>query len=310
MRAGGVVTAGLVARAAVSLRAGLARNFPLAELGIDSGILMHRISHSVASQGFLSTGGRAMGVENFGRLLHEAKLSKNDKEWFPRWIRRYACSVEAVEGKLPVNRDDVIRFLRSLLKNQVPAWQRLQAVRAIEAYRNLVLRTEVPSLEFIRQTLSRLADQERATGAGAGRPGVEDERHLIGQIDPNEPAVIQKVRKEMRVRHKALAVGVSVAPDGQRSAVGENPPPSRVRRLLRRVLQAGGGPGGDRQERRAAFVAAQFCDASAGGRCGHPHRAGVARTQGRADDDDLSARDEQAGAGGEEPGGRIELAGH
>jgi len=45
-----------------------------------------------------------MGVENFGRLLHEAKLSKNDKEWFPRWIRRYASSVKMVDGKLPVRR--------------------------------------------------------------------------------------------------------------------------------------------------------------------------------------------------------------
>jgi len=33
---------------------------------------------------------------------------------------------------------------------------------------------------------------------------VEDERHLIGQIDPSEPAIIQQMRKELRLRHKAL----------------------------------------------------------------------------------------------------------
>ena len=49
-----------------------------------------------------------------------------------------------------------------------------------------------------------MADQERAVGPGASRPGVEDERHLIGRIDPNEHEVVQRVRKEMRVRHKAL----------------------------------------------------------------------------------------------------------
>ena len=49
-----------------------------------------------------------------------------------------------------------------------------------------------------------MADQERAVGPGASRPGVEDERHLIGPIDPNEPEIVQRVRKEMRVRHKAL----------------------------------------------------------------------------------------------------------
>jgi len=76
----------------------------------------------------------------------------------------YASSVKMVDGKLPVTPEEVISFLRSLLKTSTPAWQRLQAVRAIEAYRNLVLRTEAPSLEFIRQKLSRLADQERAAG--------------------------------------------------------------------------------------------------------------------------------------------------
>jgi hypothetical protein len=145
---------------------------------------------------------QAMSVEMFGRALHEAKLGKNDKEWFPRCIRRYASSVKLVDGRLPVSREEVIRFLRSLLKSQTPAWQRLQAVRAIEAYRNLVLQTAEPSLQAIRQTLSRLADQERATGSG--RPGVTDERHLIGQINANEPALIQQMRRELRVRHKAL----------------------------------------------------------------------------------------------------------
>ena len=37
-----------------------------------------------------------MSVESFCRVLHEAKLGKNDQEWFPRWIRRYASSVEVV----------------------------------------------------------------------------------------------------------------------------------------------------------------------------------------------------------------------
>ena len=34
-----------------------------------------------------------MSVENFCRVLHEAKLGKNDKEWFARWIRRYASGL-------------------------------------------------------------------------------------------------------------------------------------------------------------------------------------------------------------------------
>ena len=61
------------------------------------------------------------------------------------------------------------------------------------------------------------------------------------------------------------------------------------------------------EESRGVTVPAQFRDSFARGRGGHPHRAGTARTQGRADDDDLPARDEQAGPGGEEPGGRFGL---
>jgi beta-phosphoglucomutase-like phosphatase (HAD superfamily) len=145
-----------------------------------------------------------MSVANFDRLLREARLGKNDKGWFPRWIRRYASGVTMVEGRLPVSPEEVIRFLQSLLKSNTPAWQRLQAVRAIEAYRNLVLRTELPALDHIRQKLSRLADQERATGTGAGRPGLQDERHLIGRIDPTEPVIVQEMRKQLRVRHRSL----------------------------------------------------------------------------------------------------------
>jgi hypothetical protein len=142
-----------------------------------------------------------MSVANFNRLVHDAKLSKADKEWFPRWVRRYASGVEVVEDRLSVSQDEVIDFLRSLLKSNTPAWQRLQAVRAIEAYRDLVLQTGVPPLGHIRQKLSRLADQERA---GTDRPGIRDERHLIGPIDPNEPEIIQQMRRELRVRGKML----------------------------------------------------------------------------------------------------------
>ena len=42
--------------------------------------------------------------------------------------------------------------------------QRLQAVRAIKLYRNLVLKTQWAALYEIRQTLGRLADRECAAG--------------------------------------------------------------------------------------------------------------------------------------------------
>ena len=141
-----------------------------------------------------------MSVEKFCGRLHSAELSKNDRKWFPRWIRRYALSVGVPEGQeLPVAEASVIEFSRALLESSTPAWQRLQAVRAVEVYRNLVLQTDIPPLSKIRLVLSRLADQERG-----GQAGIRDEKQLIGRIDPNEPAILQEMRKELRLRHKAM----------------------------------------------------------------------------------------------------------
>jgi hypothetical protein len=43
-----------------------------------------------------------MSVRKFCLLLNEAKVGKNDKKWFPRWVRRYASTVETVKGRLSV----------------------------------------------------------------------------------------------------------------------------------------------------------------------------------------------------------------
>jgi hypothetical protein len=76
-----------------------------------------------------------MSVKKFCWQLNEAKLGKNDKVWFPRWVRRYASMVEPGGqeiahhsqnmGKLSVTQEEVIRFLRTLRDNGTPAWQRL-----------------------------------------------------------------------------------------------------------------------------------------------------------------------------------------
>ncbi len=44
-----------------------------------------------------------MSVRNFCSLLSEAKVTKRDKEWFPRWLRGYAATVALVDGQLSVS---------------------------------------------------------------------------------------------------------------------------------------------------------------------------------------------------------------
>ena len=43
-----------------------------------------------------------MSVKQFRALLNEGKFGKNDKTWFPRWLRRYAFTVKVDQGKLSV----------------------------------------------------------------------------------------------------------------------------------------------------------------------------------------------------------------
>jgi integrase len=143
------------------------------------------------------------------RLSCQSSISKNDKRWFPRWLRRYANALTANGAKdspsanenLPVTVPLLISFLRSLRDNGVPAWQRLQAVRAIEAYRNLVRQTDEPCLKDIRLKLSRIASQEDHQV----QSNTERLPPPLGQIDPSEPTLLQQVRKELRLRRKAPA---------------------------------------------------------------------------------------------------------
>lgn len=85
-----------------------------------------------------------MSVELFAARVRGTALSPTDQQWFLAWIRRYAEAVKAEQGSLPITREFVIEFLRDLRSRSTPAWQRLQATRAIEAYNTLVLDTDQP----------------------------------------------------------------------------------------------------------------------------------------------------------------------
>ena len=145
-----------------------------------------------------------MSVVRFRHQVASAPLAPADREWFPRWIQRFADSSQNPLGNLAVTEPGVISFLRSLRDNGTPAWQRLQAVRAVEAYQRLTLATTEPSLQTIRLKLSRQVDRETAAARGNDPPGIHDERHLIGRIDPRELPILQQTRRELRLRHKAF----------------------------------------------------------------------------------------------------------
>ena len=142
-----------------------------------------------------------MSVERFLVVLKLARIHEDDGVWFGRWLRRYAVFLRQPESvPLLVSQASVKQFCRTLLAREVPAWQRLQAVRAIEFYRNQVLETAEPDLLEIQQILGRLADGERNSVNSTA-----DEAELIGVVHQNEPLWIQKMRAELRLRHYALS---------------------------------------------------------------------------------------------------------
>lgn len=146
-----------------------------------------------------------MSIAQFEREVLGDRLGENDQVWFPRWLRRYAMGVRnGMVDDLPVNKDSVLKFSRSLLANGAPAWQRYQAVRAVECYRNLVLHRSEPDLSSIVMTLAQLGRQERNIDLEAP-PTAEELAKLRGNINRGEPAFIQTMRGEMRVLHYAMA---------------------------------------------------------------------------------------------------------
>ncbi|QEG42743.1 phage integrase N-terminal SAM-like domain-containing protein [Roseimaritima ulvae] len=146
-----------------------------------------------------------MSVSRFKRRLQRSGIRKADVEWFPRWLDGY-CRHHRLDPdrQLEISQDRVVSFLQSLRDNRFPAWQRLQAARAIEAYQLQVLGKQVLDFAFIRGKLEEIARWEQlelgtqpegqsTLVLGEGNPG---------RIDPAEPDAVRRFRERMRViRH-------------------------------------------------------------------------------------------------------------
>ena len=137
-----------------------------------------------------------MSTHEFERAVKVEQLSKASKVWFPRWVGRYAAFAKCSgETTIPVDQERVIQFLRILCDKAVPAWQRLQAVEAIECYLTIVRHDNSFPLKEVRLKLTELAQRERNSGVLV--PSGED----VGQIKTSEPAVLQEMRKSLRRMH-------------------------------------------------------------------------------------------------------------
>jgi hypothetical protein len=140
-----------------------------------------------------------VSVEKFELVLANGKFSKAERTWFPNWWLRFREHL--IHHQLLLTEVDqavVIRFLQQIKSTGTPAWKRLQAVQAIDAYFREVQQRPISELDSVIAVLTRVASQERLLGDD--RPlSANETADLVGIIDPHEPAMLQRVRREARV---------------------------------------------------------------------------------------------------------------
>ena len=108
-----------------------------------------------------------MSLGEFLRRLDSAPFSNHERKWFPKWLAGYTQHHRFNDDQSPIEKSLVISFLRSLRDSRLPAWRRLQAARALEAYQQLGLRQPLVDFYPIRTKLYELSRRESLI---AGRP--------------------------------------------------------------------------------------------------------------------------------------------
>ncbi len=137
-----------------------------------------------------------MGSHGKSELMErEAKTEKYARAWFTSLAKfhdiRDPVTWEFTEAH-------VIAFLRSKLKQNMPAWKRLKIVEGVIWYRDHVQKSAAPRLDMVRAKLKELAAQESNYVPEAT---IDD---VVGKINPREPDVIQALRRNLRVQGKAF----------------------------------------------------------------------------------------------------------
>ncbi len=154
-----------------------------------------------------------MSFPEFDRVVgsvnpHLLGLGRREQRWFCKWIKRLAefqsgRRLYDRDGLLDVDIEATIRFSKSLVTAGVPAWQRLQAVEAIECYQLQVLKPEI-GVDFseMKTTLRRLAAAEGRVNRPATMADLP--KVVLTDKDRTESALVQLVVRELRLRGYAL----------------------------------------------------------------------------------------------------------
>ena len=147
-------------------------------------------------------------MDAFVGALQRLEISTNDRKYFPRWLETFCrWTQQSPEHFIVIAEPNVLSFLRSMRDRGVPAWQRLQAVRAMEAYAKVSQMDVDVDFSMYRSRLEEMAIRERRSGTPLGpadrpepSPPIDGEGNA-GWIDPSEPEPVRRMRARMRVLH-------------------------------------------------------------------------------------------------------------
>ena len=144
--------------------------------------------------------------ESMGRMtpdgqrnkVSEGTGKKSPLDWARFWHSQLAKFHQVRDSAAwAFTEEEVIAFLRSKLQSGTPAWKRVMIVKGLILYRNKFLRTAEPRLEHLRAKLQEVSVRERQGSEGRS---IEE---VVGKINPNEPDVIQAMRRSLRLHGKS-----------------------------------------------------------------------------------------------------------
>ena len=123
---------------------------------------------------------------------------KSNVDWGRHWFAQLARYHRVHDpAKWSFTEEDVIAFLRAKVKAGVPAWKRVLIVKGLIVYRNQFLKSKYPQLEHIRAKLQQFAAEDKQK-----KEGTRSIEEVVGKINPNEPDVVQQMRRTLRVQGK------------------------------------------------------------------------------------------------------------
>ncbi len=118
------------------------------------------------------------------------------QNWDRIWLDEYRHFLQLEAGEaFTIETSQVISFLIEIKGRGKKAWQRMQALKAIKTCAASYFHMSTDHLDDVTTKLQTLVDKERAAIEAENPPEI---RHTI---DPNEPVVIQKLRRHLRMKH-------------------------------------------------------------------------------------------------------------